>query len=437
MTKRILRYSGLGLAVFAAGAIVACSSSDEPIGPTAGASAGGAKTAGAGGASAGTPSVAGGGTTASAGTAGAAAGSAGFACVGTKPTSALITEFADLVAHPTQMGDYAFTLGVPGGTYTYQAKKLTLSNAGMMLNVKGTVDNYYGFGLYFNTCTDASAYTGVTFTIKGNAGPTGKIGFRIQTNSNMAVNADAMKGTCVVPPGTTNTYELCHDGEVEVPVTAEGSVVSVKFSDIMLGIPVDGVTAKELVGLEWAFRWTEPPVGTAGAGGGGAAGGSGGGAGSSGGGAGGSSAGAGGSSAGAGGSSAGAGGSRAGAGGSSAGAGGSSAGAGGAATAGSAGSATAGAGGGASTPSNYAADITIDNVQFIGGPPAGGAGGAAGAGASAGGASGGSVGGASGGSVGGASGGSAGGASGGSAAGAGGASAGAGGAKGGSAGTGG
>ena len=425
MTKRILRYSGLGLAVFAAGAIVACSSSDEPGGASAGASAGGAKTAGAGGASAGTPSVGGGGTTASAGTAGAAAGSAGFACLGTKPASALITEFADLVAHPTQMGDYAFTLGVPGGTYTYQAKKLTLSNAGMMLNVKGTVDNYYGFGLYFNTCTDASAYTGITFTIKGNAGPTGKIGFRIQTNSNMAVNASAMKGTCVVPPGTTNTYELCHDGEVEVPVTAEGSVVSVNFSEIMLGVPVDGVTAKELVGLEWAFRWTEPPVGTAGAGAGGGAGSSGGGAG---------------------GSSAGAGGSRAGAGGSSAGAGGSSAGAGGAATAGSAGSATAGAGGGgASTPSNYAADITIDNVQFIGGPPAGGAGGAAGAGASAGGASGGSVGGASGGSVGGASGGSvggasggsAGGASGGSAAGAGGASAGAGGAKGGSAGTGG
>ena len=58
MSKRILRYSGLGLAVLTAGAIAACSS-DNTGTPGSGGSSAGAKSGGAGGASAGTPGVAG------------------------------------------------------------------------------------------------------------------------------------------------------------------------------------------------------------------------------------------------------------------------------------------------------------------------------------------------------------------------------------------
>ncbi len=136
------------------------------------------------------------------------------------------------------------------------------------------------------------------------------------------------RGQCVST--AADTYPDCHASAVNIPVTATSTVVTVMFSQLTGGVPVAAVTGKDVVGLEWAFDWTPgATTGTAGAGAGGAA------------------------SAGAGGT--GAGGARGGAGGATS------------------------AGGAAAGP--YDADITIDDVTFIGGPPAGGAGGASGSGA--------------------------------------------------------
>jgi len=371
MTNRILRYSGLGLVVLTAGAIAACSSSDDPSNPpgTAGTSAGGASSGGKGGVAGvggtpttgGTPGVAGGaGTPAGGGSGGAAPG---FACAGLKPTAALITDFSNLVANPTSAGNYTFMGGVLGGTFTYQPNALTIDTmTNTVLNVKGNVKAYDGFGLYFNTCYDASAYTGVSFSVKGYVGPKGKLNFRVQTNSNTAIDATNMKGACVST--AADTYADCHNSSFDVPVSATATVVTVMFNQLAGGVPVAAVTGKDVVGLEWALDWTPAPAGTAGSGAGGASGGSGG-----------ASAGSGGASAGSGGASAGSGG-KGGAGGATA----------GGASAGGAG----GAGGAAAGP--YDANVTIDDVMFIGGPPAGGAGGAGGASAGGGGAGGASAG---------------------------------------------
>src|SRR4051812_9862155 len=267
MTKRFLRYSGLGLAVLTVGAIAACGS-DNPASPggSAGSSAAGAHAGGAAGtpASAGQPGSAGSGT-AGTGTGGAAAG---FSCVGAKPASATLTEFADLVPNPMNAGNYSFMMGVPGGTFTYQPNALTATTTGMAFNVKGNVKDYDGFGVYLASCTDASAYTGVSFNIKGNAGPSGTLNFRVQTNSNTAVDTKNKKGTCVVPVGTTDTYTLCHAAGMDITVTSAGSTVTVNFSDLTGGAPVDTVDGKDIVGLEWAFSWTPPPAGGGGSGGG-------------------------------------------------------------------------------------------------------------------------------------------------------------------------
>ncbi len=177
MTNRKLRYSGLGLVVLTAGAIAACGSSDSgPPVATAGSGTGGAH-AGSGGAAgastAGTAGSAGLGVAGSAAGAaptaggGGAAGGTGYPCAGTIPTSAVITDFSNLVASTTSTGQYTFIGGVLGGTFTYQANALTLDPTGMMLNIKGNVKDYDGFGIYFNTCYDASTYTGVSFNIKG------------------------------------------------------------------------------------------------------------------------------------------------------------------------------------------------------------------------------------------------------------------------------
>jgi hypothetical protein len=246
------------------------------------------------------------------------------------PTAALITDFSNLVVHPTSTGNFTFTGGVLGGTFTYQAGALTLDTVtNTVLNIKGNVANYDGFGLYFNTCYNAAAYTGISFSVKGNAGPKAKLNFRVQTNSNTKIDMTNMKGQCV--SALAESYPDCHPSAFDIPVTATPTVVTVMWSQLTGGVPVAAVTGDNIVGLEWAFDWTPgttPP----------AAGGAGG------------------------------------AGGASAGSGGASA---GSAGKGGAGGASAGSGG-APAGGPYNADITIDDVKFLGGPVDPGTGGAGG-----------------------------------------------------------
>jgi hypothetical protein len=268
MSIKASRSLGFGLAIVAVSAFAACSSEDTSN-PNNGNNNTGGSSAGSGTAGtapkAGTTSTTGGSGTAGSGTAGSGtsgsgtAGSGGaannFPCAGTKPAAPLITEFADLTPNATSAGQFNFTAGVPGGTFAYQPAALTVTNPTGTLNVKGNIAAYDGFGVYFTSCTDASAYTGVSFNIKGNAGPTGKLSFRFQTNANTAVDQVNKKGACVVPAGTADPYPLCHAAMFDITVTPGGSVVEVKFSDAAGGAPVATVDGKDIIGLEWAFPW--------------------------------------------------------------------------------------------------------------------------------------------------------------------------------------
>src|SRR6185369_16891088 len=349
MTKRKLRYSGLGLAVLMVGAVAACSSDNTGTnpggggsGPKGGSSAGGSAgtVAAAGNVAAGGSNTAGTGTggssTAGTGTGGA---SAGFACANTMPACALITDGTNLLPHPTQAGNFAMSGAVEGGTYSYQPNALTLDSLSKTaLNVKGNVKNYDGVGIYFNTCYDVKTLndTGVSFSIKGNAGPTGMVNFRVQTNANTAyndpVNASAKKGLCKATD-PANAYPDCHAAGKDYAVTSTPTVITVNFADLTGGLPTAGVDGSDVVGIEWALAWKEGGFGTGGTGAGGAA----------------------------------SGGSSAGGASGSGGASGGSAGKGGAASGGTSAGGSA-AGGAAPSDGSYNVDITIDDVKFIGGP---------------------------------------------------------------------
>jgi hypothetical protein len=266
MSIKASRFYGIGLALLGVVGFAACSSDEGTPTGSAGSNTGTAGTLGTAGTATGGTGVGTAGTgvgTAGTGvgTAGTATGGAGggssTACAGTLPASALITEFADLMPNPMSAGNYTFMLGVPGGTFAYQPGALTATTTGMALNVKGNIKAYDGFGVYTTACTNAGMYTGVSFNIKGNAGPTGMVNFRVQTNADMAVDTVNKKGSCVVPAGTVDTYPLCHPSSVDVPVTAAGAVVNVKFSELMGGVPVAAVDGKDIVGFEWAFAWME------------------------------------------------------------------------------------------------------------------------------------------------------------------------------------
>jgi hypothetical protein len=266
MSIKASRFYGIGLTLLTVGAFAACSSDDGGTGGnTAGTSNSHAGTLGVSGSTTGgTPSTGGtpgtGGTstagssaagTSSAGTsAGGTGGSGSMACAGTKPASALITEFADLTPNATTPGQFNFTLGVPGGTFAYEKPAITVADMGMALNAKGMVTTYDGFGVYLNACTDASAYTGVSFSIKGTLGAKTMVNFRVQSSKNTKIDTVNKKGECV---GTT--YEECHDGGLDIPVTADAKVVEVKFAQLLGGVPVATVSGKDILGFEWAFPY--------------------------------------------------------------------------------------------------------------------------------------------------------------------------------------
>jgi len=277
------RIQGISFALVAVGiaAFTACSSDDTTPTGTAGTGntqAGtGNNTAGTG--TGGTPSTAGtGNNTAGTGTGGTATagtgtggtgtagtgtggtgGGKGFACKGTKPTTALITGFEDSVPNAMSAGQFNHTLGVPGGTFTYPTADIKADVAGKNLNIKGNVKNYSGFGIYFNDCYDAAGAgaTGVSFKIKAtkvDAG--GMITFKVQTNANH--QPANMKGTCdAMGLAVGADYMYCHDATFAIPVTASETEVSVTWDKLADGLPSATVNGKDVIGLEWAFSWME------------------------------------------------------------------------------------------------------------------------------------------------------------------------------------
>ncbi len=330
MSIKASRFYGIGLAALTIGAFAACSSDDgitpgntAGAGPVAGTSAGGtASTAGtsaggttAAGTSAGGSATAGTGTggSAGAGTGGTGgAGSGAFTCKGTKPTTALIADFETAVANTASAGQFTWTTGIPGGTFTYQAP-VKADVATKAFNAKGNVATYSGFGIYFNDCHDAAGAgaTGVSFKIKGNAGAGGMLVFKVQTNGNQG--PANMKGTCDRMGLPINEdYAACHHATFSIPVAATDSEVSVTWDKLTMGMPNATVDGKDVIGLEWAFvwdtgvaafdvdvtvddvKWTGTITGAGGGGAGGAGGGGAGGGGAGGGGAGGGGAGGGG-----------------------------------------------------------------------------------------------------------------------------------------------
>ncbi len=267
MSIKASRHLGIGLTLAAVGVLAACSDdttgNNNPNQPTAGNTS--AAGQGTGGAAAGNTSTAGqstgGQTTGGGGTGGQATGGGGAggagggdsnACKGTKPTGNLITDFNDAVADATNAGQFKWTLGAPGGTYSYDAGVFTTDFTNMAYHVKGKVAGYHGFGLYLLDCTNAtgSGATGVSFTIKGNVGPGGMVSLRVENNS--TTPAAAGKGTC--PAGAM--WEVCHPGEFMIPVTDTATEITATWDKFVGGVPTmtDGT---EVTGLQWAFVWPD------------------------------------------------------------------------------------------------------------------------------------------------------------------------------------
>jgi hypothetical protein len=201
-------------------------------------------TGGSTGGSAGTGTTTGGSGGMSTGGMGAGGAATGFGCP--SPTAASCN-------YITNWG--TFTNGMfGGGLYVYGDLKQDTTDTGEF-HVSGTVTTYSGFGIYFNSCTDVSAYSNVTFTVAGTSANmmASSLWYIIQQNSDEPVDSMGMKGACTGMPGNP-----CQSPYTQFAVSDTAQTIA--FSALAGGATMAPATTdgkfdpKQAIGMQWQFR---------------------------------------------------------------------------------------------------------------------------------------------------------------------------------------
>jgi len=193
-----------------------------------------------------------GGVSGSGGSAGGAAASGPFECQGILPTCSTISQFGDWGSGEFHGGASAFGEGLTRDE----------TDPGV-LHVTGMVGGWgRGFNLWFTWCSDLSAATGITFTLRGTiAGPSpNRADFQVQTNSTYPWEPFPLinqKGSCTAMPAGTDPWGYCLAPSVAVVIG--DAPQTVMWAQITGGSPVsfDSTTSPtEILGVQWQFPWT-------------------------------------------------------------------------------------------------------------------------------------------------------------------------------------
>jgi hypothetical protein len=135
--------------------------------------------------------------------------------------------------------------------------------------LSGTVAGYSGVGIYLqsspNMCVNASAYSGVRFTLSGTIGSAGDAGATEAGASDAAANANSIQfkvfestdlavSTMAGSAGTcTGT---CTPPSLAIPLQTAPTVVTVHWTDLIGGAPDPSITdPAHLTGIEWDLPW--------------------------------------------------------------------------------------------------------------------------------------------------------------------------------------
>jgi len=195
-----------------------------------------------------------GGATGGSGGTGGAEPTVGYGCARVSVPTSDITDFSGW--DEGAWGDASCCL--TGGTFTYQpsgADPLVLAVEEGILLVTGSVaaGDYAGFGFWFGPCTDASAYSGITFAIGGDGGGA-QLMLQMQTSRNYPVDDANAKGECDGSWG-----DPCASNEVEVGMPVEDGVFRVTWGELTGGAPISPVDPTELLGIQWQLNCGDEP----------------------------------------------------------------------------------------------------------------------------------------------------------------------------------
>ncbi|HXU63121.1 MAG TPA: hypothetical protein VN962_15550 [Polyangia bacterium] len=229
---------------------VACSSSND------GGGTGGSH--GTGGSPATTGS--GGSGTGGSGTGGSAG--AAMACNGgvtTPPAADLITDFSDVPADAGSSITFGSTGTVMGGVATFQnaasspgtasvtGGALTYSATVSMAGTGGDMYPYSGVVVYINgpACVDASQYSGVSFSIKGDLGTCGLVFSFNDAEHGVATTSSTGEVRATGPSGSYSPQKAI------TTVGSTAATVMVAWADPTGGSPATPVDPKNLTSVQW------------------------------------------------------------------------------------------------------------------------------------------------------------------------------------------
>jgi hypothetical protein len=173
---------------------------------------------------------------------------------GVSPASPVITDFTMNAGWCATSGKWGAVGNLVGGLFAYNGPgrvaplvPIAASVAGGTMHLKGDVAlaDYGGGGLAFDACVNTTMYSGVRFTLGGDAA-TCSVQFQVQTFSQQAV---ANRGGCDQAGGAS-----CY----QFPKTAAtlGATNTIMWSQLEnTGLPSTGpAIAAEIVGLQFQFE---------------------------------------------------------------------------------------------------------------------------------------------------------------------------------------
>ena len=163
------------------------------------------------------------------------------------PGSPALTNFSIGTTYNDQIGVESFVTAYPGS--------LTLTASGDVVRLSGTVDNFSSLGVVFAACVDASAYAGLSFELGGSVGPTGMLRFLINTRENTPEPPFTATGTCV-PSDPNNPYADCRSPYTMLPVSPVAASVTVRFADLLGGMPAPGVAPAQMLSIWFSPFWS-------------------------------------------------------------------------------------------------------------------------------------------------------------------------------------
>lgn len=211
---------------------------------------------------------------------GGSGGSGGSSSTGTASTDgklcpapqALITDFTYTPGSDTTQVHFGNSTTLGGGEYVYgglTGAPLVSDMSNSNWHITGSVGDYSGFGLYFDSCSriDASAFKGISFKVSSTVISDG-ITFGVDTLDN-TITADWINshggsstgpGRCTPPADPTlNQYSqsTCANATASIRVTATPTVQQVLWSDFTYGKPDANIEKPaEIISIHWNFPWT-------------------------------------------------------------------------------------------------------------------------------------------------------------------------------------